>query len=622
MGLISVVRFLAPYLPLLPVEASLGCRPPGPVVPRPRDISRHALFTQATNKLRDALESVLVGDLEAGWAVENTSFSIGLHDSETRILPGPLGAFSVSSALGDATVPVWEYHHLAPTNTNGTKDLTRHSQYLVGSVSKVISDYILLRSGLDLDESVVVFLPELASAESLIAWNDVTLRHLANQVAGIPPNYGFSEYYYLKDYFESLGFPHIDDEAYAPCGITGLNSGCTREQFLKGMVEIHPVARPAERPVYSNIAFTLLMYAVGGQTGRNYSELLKTYVSIPLGLTNTVVSPGDDSKAVIPPVDNSWGSNYGDNAPGGGLVSSLSDLSVFIHGILDRSIFDSDTAVHEWLKPTSSTGSLYSLVGAPWEIFRAQNLTPDHPHVVDIYAKGGSAYGYQAQIAVVDEYGAGIVLLTAGSTLASSFIYDAILNMIVPTLDEIARIQAIEGGYAGTFVVGPVGSSTASSLATNRESERVTFNVTVTQDKDSLVLQCIERNGTDILASFQEIWSVTIGGFLALTPLKARMFPIDIRGKDSTTMLDGDERNILRQDWRIEWDLAPNGHTDLPGAGLSAGNCLAWTLTDWMYYGSDPIDRIVFVLDAGSGEVIGLEIPYLRSGILQPAKVF
>lgn len=81
------------------------------------------------------------------------------------------------------------------------------------------------------------------------------------------------------------------------------------------MLESYPIARPAERPVYSNIAFTLLMYAVEARTGNNYTELLETYVSKPLGLTNTVVSPGDDDKAVIPPVDNSWGSNYADNTP-------------------------------------------------------------------------------------------------------------------------------------------------------------------------------------------------------------------------------------------------------------------------------------------------------------------
>ncbi|KAI0440637.1 beta-lactamase/transpeptidase-like protein [Xylaria telfairii] len=603
MGLLYAAQILSPLLLLLPVQAALECRPPGPVVPRPKGVSRDAVFTRATDKLTQAFESAFAGDIKAGWPVENTSFSIGLitHDQN------------------DGAVPAWEYHHLAPTNVNGTKELTRDSQYLIGSISKVISDYILLRSEVDLDESIAAYLPELSDADSLISWEDITLRHLASHLASIPPNYGFSEYYYLKEYFESLGFPHIGDDAYASCGILTLNGGCTREQFLKGMLESYPIARPAERPVYSNIAFTLLMYAVEARTGKNYTELLETYVSKPLGLTNTVVSPGDDNKAVIPPVDNSWGSNYADNAPGGGLVSSLSDLSVFLHGILDRSLFDSDTAVHQWLKPTSSTGSLHSLVGTPWEIFRVPDLTPDHPHVVDIYAKGGAAYGYQAQMAVIDEYGAGIVLLTAGSTLASPLIYDAILTTLVPALDEIAREQAVASGYTGMFADIPICSSSSSSVTAN---DSISFNVTIAQDEDSLVLQGIERDGKDIIASLKEIWSLTLGGFVAFKPSKPRIFPIDILNEESVSAPDGTEKRVIRQDWRVEWDFAQGDDTDLPGAGLSAANCLTWTVTDWMYYGSEPIDRIVFVLDAESGDVVGLEIPYLRSGVLQPAKTF
>ncbi|KAF2966856.1 hypothetical protein GQX73_g6722 [Xylaria multiplex] len=582
----------------LPSHATLECRPPGPVVPKPRYVNSHPKLVAATRKLTGVLEGALAGDIHAGWPVENTSFSIGLimHDQ------------------GDKAVPVWEYHHLAPGNINGTRHISRDSQYLVGSISKVVSDYILLRSGLGLDESIATFLPELADEGTLIAWKSITLRHLATQVAGIPPNCE-SDGLEQKEWganIEEMAFQSIIISRITSSPLASLTSATT--QFLKGMVESYPVAQPGERPVYSNIAFTLLMYAVEARTGKNYSELLEAYVTEPLGLRNTVVSPGDDDKAVIPPVDNSWGSNYGDNAPGGGLVSSLSDLSIFVHGILSRTIFDSDTAVREWLKPTSSTGSLHSLVGTPWEIYRTGELTPDHPHVVDIYAKGGAAYGYQAQMAVLDEYGAGIVLLTAGSALATPPLYDAILTTLVPALDEIAREQAMDRGYTGLFVDCPP------SPSSNEANGSISFNVTVVQDQDSLVLLGIERNGTDILASLREIWSVTIGGFLAVTPSKARIFPIDIRNEDLISVPDGTRQKVVREDWRVEWELALSGDTDLPGAGLSAKNCLAWTLTDWMYYGSEPIDRIVFVLDAESGDVIGLEIPYLRSGVLQLVK--
>ncbi|KAI1354720.1 beta-lactamase/transpeptidase-like protein [Xylaria sp. FL0043] len=602
---------------VLPVEATLDCRPPGPVVPKPRHIKDHAILAAATEQLTSALDTALAGDIKPGWPVENTSFSIGLvtHDQE------------------ESSVPVWEFHHLSPanTNTNGTRHLRRDSQYLIESISKVISDYILLRSGVDLDASIVDFLPELRGERSLIDWEGISLRLLAGQVGGIPPNYGFSEYYYLKDYFESLGFPHVDDDAYAPCGIIALNGGCTRQQFLQGMTESYPVAQPAERPVYSNIAFTLLMYAVEAHTGMNYSELLETYVSGPLGLSNTVVSPGDDAKAVIPPVDNSWGSDYGDNAPGGGLVSSLSDLSIFAHSILSRTLFfpsssSSATAIRTWLHPTSSTGSLHSLVGTPWEIYRSQNLTPEHPHTVDVYAKGGSAYGYQAQMGLIDEYGVAVVVLTAGSALAVSPIYDAVLSVLVSAIDEIARGQVVDRGYTGTFVNGDISSaSLAGSVDSTFKKELVrdnssaaSFNVTIIQDSDSLVLHTIERDGIDILASLHEIWAVTIGGFLAVTPTQARIFPVDIRKEGILSLPDGAQRKVIREDWRVEWGFDSSSDTDLPGAGLSAGNCLAWTLTDWMYYGSEPIDRIVFVLGDETGVVVGLEIPYLRFEVLVP----
>jgi CubicO group peptidase (beta-lactamase class C family) len=102
------------------------------------------------------------------------------------------------------------------------------------------------------------------------------------------------------------------------------------------MLNSNPIAPPETRPVYSNVAFTLLMYAVEAQTGKNYTELVREF-SAALGMPSTRPSPGDEAVAVIPPMDSTWGSDYGDNAPGGGLVSTLGDLSTFMHAILAKS---------------------------------------------------------------------------------------------------------------------------------------------------------------------------------------------------------------------------------------------------------------------------------------------
>jgi len=101
------------------------------------------------------------------------------------------------------------------------------------------------------------------------------------------------------------------------------------------MLLSHPIAPPQARPVYSNVAFTLLMYALGSVTNKDIPQLFHD-ITVDLGMPSTRPSPGDEPLAVIPPVDNTWGADFGDNVPGGGLVSTLADLSAFVHAILAR----------------------------------------------------------------------------------------------------------------------------------------------------------------------------------------------------------------------------------------------------------------------------------------------
>ena len=65
----------------------------------------------------------------------------------------------------------------------------------------------------------------------------------------------------------------------------------------------------------SNVAFSLFTLAVEAATGKNYTQALNEYLVRPFGLKNTMESPGDSAKAVIPPIENTWGSNYSFHAP-------------------------------------------------------------------------------------------------------------------------------------------------------------------------------------------------------------------------------------------------------------------------------------------------------------------
>ncbi|KAK4096799.1 beta-lactamase/transpeptidase-like protein [Parathielavia hyrcaniae] len=548
----------------LPLTAcgSFDCRPPGPIVPRPTNLASNPTFLSAASDLTRVLESAVTGDIEAGWPVENTSFSVGFITRDQE----------------DKKIPAWEFHFLAPNNVRGTKNITRNSQYLVSSITKVVPDYIILSSGVPLDDPVTKYLP---------SW---PLTQLGSN--------GFSEVYSLKPYFEGLGFPQVHDDDYLPCGVVDLNAPCTTAELLHGISELHPVAKPGCRPVYSNLAFFLFAHPLEVATGKNYTTLLRELVTEPLGISDTKESPGDDSEAVVPPIEISGGVEM-DTCSGSGLVSTLSDLTVFFHSILNRSTM-----------PTETANSPYDFAGMPWEIYREYNLTPNHPHKVDMYGKGGGAPGYRSQATVIDDYRVAIVLLTAGSPKAANFIHKAVLKTPIPVVDEIARDQAA-AVYPGTYV-NPGESESADGI-----------EVTIAQDRDLLFLQRLDRNGRDMLASYRELFAANIGVTIGVLPTVARLYPTGIAASSVLTLEDRDRGNgaVVREEWRIDWEFVENSETALPGTELGRNHCWNWLTGDWVYHASESMDRIIFVKDVLKGEVLGVKIPVLRSGLLERGPV-
>jgi CubicO group peptidase (beta-lactamase class C family) len=86
-------------------------------------------------------------------------------------------------------------------------------------------------------------------------------------------------------------------------------------ELIQGLKYSHPLSAPFLRPSYSSYAFAFLGYAMQSVTGKNYSQLLRNELSIPLRLEKTGPSPGIDSEAVIPPTDNAWGGEFGEGVP-------------------------------------------------------------------------------------------------------------------------------------------------------------------------------------------------------------------------------------------------------------------------------------------------------------------
>jgi CubicO group peptidase (beta-lactamase class C family) len=148
-----------------------ACPPDGPLLPRPTTLHTSPAIKNSTETLTSILNNAVSGDLKVPWAVSNVSFSVAVVSLDTP----------------DPTAPLWEYHHLATGNTNGTKNVDGDSQYLIGSISKVFTDLLLLKTGLNLDDPITKFLPELKSKDSPIRWDEISLSSLGDHLSGMPP---------------------------------------------------------------------------------------------------------------------------------------------------------------------------------------------------------------------------------------------------------------------------------------------------------------------------------------------------------------------------------------------------------------------------------------------------
>jgi len=216
----------------------------------------------------------------------------------------------------------------------------------------------------------------------------------------------------------------------------------------------------------------------------------------------------------------------------------------------------------------------------PWEILRLDTLTP---HTVTIYSKTGGAQNYRSQLSFIDEYGLAIIVLTAGPMKAAPILADAVISTFVGIADEVARVQARR--YEGVYK--------------NDDVEAI-----LEQDGDSMVLTSLRRNGTNIVSSLKDIWGLALGDFLPDIGDKIRVFPSELceEGKEI---------------WHLWPDLEAGFETDLPGGMIEEMNCVGWTIQDWVHYGGEPLDRVLFHVEDGA---IGFEVPFLRSGVMHRSK--
>lgn len=85
----------------------------------------------------------------------------------------------------------------------------------------------------------------------------------------------------------------IEEDKFYLAVINNPNKKWKGEELLEFIYDKSPDFAPGDTAVYSNTNTVLVTLVLEAQTGRPHAELLKQYVTVPLGLTNTYYQPHD-----------------------------------------------------------------------------------------------------------------------------------------------------------------------------------------------------------------------------------------------------------------------------------------------------------------------------------------
>ncbi|CEF79704.1 hypothetical protein FGSG_04656 [Fusarium graminearum PH-1] len=503
-----------------------------------------------------------------------------------------LQAFSTSNTL-------FQYGYVPSSMKDflTSEAINEDTVFRIGSVSKLFTVYTLLAEvGMKyMNDPVTKWIPELALAAKKnkgdvtrsVQWDEITIGELAGQLAGIPRDFGLYDvettFQLKKENPEKYGLPALANKAKPKCSISDPHlEPCTRQEFFEGITANNsfPITSSGNTPVYSNLAYQILAYALEGMTGKSFDESLKSSLLTPLSLNRTTTeAPKSKENAMIPENEqlSSWSSNTGDASPCGGMFSTGADLTRLGQSILKSTILEPATT-RSWLKPITHTADLTMSVGMPWEIRRTSVPLGSGTRVVDLYTKNGALGLYTSIFVLSPDHDIGFVGLFAGPSRAALLaqMSDLLAENLLPAAEEAAR-ETADSRFAGTFK-GP------------------TNQMTVVMD-DTLVIRNWTREGVDVLATQAAMLFPGLD-----VPMVARLYPMGLKGQG-------------RMSFRAVYEAKKGGDAVEDGTegsvGPFSGGCLTWGGVDSLNYGNVGLDDFEYEVDE-TGEATGITPRVMR----------
>ncbi|KUJ08209.1 beta-lactamase/transpeptidase-like protein [Mollisia scopiformis] len=526
-------------LQVLPALAFQNCPLLGRDFPLPKQLSNSSAIRNASLMLKNTLDA----SLNNGTLASNAS------------------SFSIEIFSTHQNDSLFTYHHSSPLlqSSDGVKTIDSDSIYRVGSISKLFTAYLfLIESGdIHFNDPITNFVPELANAPSwstqdslnVVDWEAVTIGELASHMGGI-----------ARDYIGDLAAATNTSVPGTPsCAATG---PCSRSDFFKLLLPQPPVFPTSTTPVYSNIGYQLLSYALEKISYQSYPTMLQNQIIKPLNLSSTSYYTPPAAHGVIPgnATSSGWNLDYGDFTPVGGIYSSSNDLSTLGRSILTSRLL-SAPLTRRWMKPRTFTSNPLLSVGAPWEIYRLQLSSPNAPRIVDLYTKSGDLTFYHSNLVLFPDWDIGFVVLEADYeqfVLNRNVISDMVAEIFLPAVEIAAREEA------GTSFAGKYADQATNSSVVVRVGDGV----------PGLGVPELVLGGVDYVA---EVLSQ-----LYYNP-SIRLYP------------SGLEKNLGHGDVEVGWRAVFESNTTLPD-GLFDDSCATWFNVDGIRNNGFGIDDFTFTV--------------------------
>ncbi|KAM0077565.1 hypothetical protein ACKRZS_009901 [Fusarium odoratissimum] len=537
-------------LSTVPVQALRPCPLFGPDLLIPTALSDDVSIRNALSEILQLVPSL---DID----FQNTSFSIDIYPAADQR-------------------PLFSYHHSAPTlqkHGHGVQAANDTTVYRIGSISKLLTAYVyLLEVGdVSFNQPVTRYVPELAdisarlrnksaSALQYVDWDATTIGALASHMAGIPRD--FPSPASADRQLARLGFPPVRAVDFAYCGKSVLYP-CNRTAFFDAIRTRHPVEAAFSTPIYSNIGYQIMAYALENITGTTYPDILSRQLILPLGLNSTsYAKPANTDSSIIPdsPSSSWYDVDTRDEGPAAGIYSSIADLRRIGQSILTYEML-SPSQTRRWMKPLSFTADPQVAVGAPWEIARVTSTTN---RASWMYTKGGQLGMYSSLMALLPDWGVGLTVLAAGTGASGvvGMIPGTMVSKLVPALEQAAKRQARQS-YSGRY-----------------GDERNGMTVAVQDSLPGLGVTSWFFDGRDM---FDSIRLMVSGSSTGSGNVSMRLYPTGLQ-----TQTDGKAR---LESWRAVYEI-------IDAASPPSPYCASWFGVDSVTYGGVSIDEFVIDLSA------------------------